>query len=108
MSITTWVDDRLKKVTDEVVAELYVQLETLENNLSLLLSQQEAKILSSITTGVDQVVTNTATNSEKVIATVGDTFTTALDHFTIDTSALAQAVAQAVKGFFPPFFGGSK
>lgn len=109
MSITTWVDERLKKITDEVVAAVSAQittdLGTLENNVSLLLSQQEAEIISNITTGVDQVVTNAATNSEKVIETVGGTFTNALDHFTIDTVSLAQAVAQAIKGLLPFPFG---
>jgi NAD+--asparagine ADP-ribosyltransferase len=95
-SLNNWVDARLKLLADEITS-------TVSNDVGLLIANLETKLTADIANSVEQVVDNTATNTEKVITTVGGTVTNTIDHFTIDTASLAQAVAQAIKGLLPPF-----
>lgn len=97
-SVTNWVDARLKLLADEITS-------TVSADIGVLIFNTEAKLASDITGGVEQVISNAATNADNVISTVGGTVTNTMDHFTIDTASLAQAVAQAIKGLLPPFLG---
>jgi NAD+--asparagine ADP-ribosyltransferase len=105
MNITTginnWIDARLKLLTDEITAAV-------GNEVELLITNLETKLTDEIANSVDKVINNTATNAEKVITTVGGTVTDTMDHFTVDTASIAQAVSQAIKNLLPPFFGGRK
>lgn len=112
--ITQWVDDRIQKAVDAIASavttELVTHLGDVEHDLTVAIQQQSATIINELTTqvvsGVEQVITNAAGNVDKVVGDVGGTITNTMDHFTIDTAALAQAVAQAIKGLLPPIFGG--
>jgi hypothetical protein len=109
MSITTWFDARIQKLVDAVdeavTMELGAHLSDLESELTKVIQQQSNLIITNLTaqvvSGVEQVIANAAGNVDKVVGDVGGTITNTMDHFTIDTAALAQAVAQAIRGLLP-------
>jgi hypothetical protein len=116
ISITQWIDDRVQKAVDViaelVTAELAAHLGDLEHAVTQAIEQQSATIITTLTSqvvsGVEQVITNAAGNVDKVVGDIGGTITSTMDHFTIDTVSLAQAVAQAIKGLLPFPFGEHK
>lgn len=114
--ITQWIDDRIQKAVDAIASavttELVSHLGDVEHNLTVAIQQQTDVIIINLTkqvvSGVEQVITDAAGNVDKVVGDVGGTITSTMDHFTIDTAALAQAVAQAIHGLLPPFLGGER